>query len=275
MKAKIGAVKTETITLNDGNKMPLVGLGTWQIKGANCEAAVATALKAGYRHIDTARIYDNEEKVGKAIKKSGLKRENIFVTTKLWNDDHDAPEAALAASLERLGLDYVDLYLMHWPVPQRVETWRAMEKMKKDGLCRSIGVSNFTTKHLKELLTKAKITPAVNQVEFNPFLFQKELLEFCKSNKITLEAYSPLAHGKKTSDKKIAEIAKAYGKTPAQIMIKWITQHNVVAIPKSTNEARIKENFSIFDFALTAADMKKIDTMNEDFRTCWDPTNIP
>jgi diketogulonate reductase-like aldo/keto reductase len=264
------------VKLNNGVAMPLLGLGVWKIPhGRECENAVLAALSAGYRHIDTAAVYGNEKSVGSAIKKSGLPRDQIFVTTKLWNDDHDDPEAACNASLGRLSLDYIDLYLVHWPVPERNATWTILEKLLEQGKCRAIGVSNFTIHHLGELLRKSKIIPAVNQIEFNPFLYQKELLEFCTSNRIVLEAYSPLGHGKSLSDPKLVAIAKKCGKSPAQMLIRWALQHSVIAIPKSSDPGHIKQNADVFDFSISAQDMKLMNNFNRNLRTCWDPTGIP
>lgn len=264
-----------TVKLNNGVRMPLLGIGTWRSPPGKAEQAVLWALEAGYRHIDTAAIYKNEESVGAAIKKSGIPRKELFVTTKLWNDDHGDVEGALDASLKRLGLDYVDLYLMHWPVPEREQSWKTLEKLYKAGKCRAIGVSNFTIRHLDSLLKAAKVVPAVNQVEFNPFLYQKELLEHCKSKGIQLEAYSPLAQGEKLKDKGVAAIAAKYGRSNAQVMIRWALQHGLVAIPKSVHRERIIENADVFGFEVSAADMKLLDSLNENLRLCWDPTRLP
>src|SRR3990170_5243483 len=186
------------LALNDGRKIPRLGLGVWRIpNGRKCEAAVLAAFEAGYRHIDTASLYGNEESVGAAVRASDISREEIFVTTKLWNSDHASPERALETSLRRLKLDYVDLYLIHYPVPQRLRSWRALEKLRQEGKARSIGVSNFTIKHLTELLAQTDTVPAVNQVEFHPYLYQRELLDFCVAKGIVIEAYSPLTHGKR------------------------------------------------------------------------------
>ncbi|TAL51911.1 MAG: aldo/keto reductase [Nanoarchaeota archaeon] len=265
-----------TVTLNNGIKIPILGFGTWQITGETCEKAVLNALKLGYRHIDTARIYNNEKEVGRAIKKSKIPREEIFVTTKLWNTDHDNIEGALEASLKKLGTGYVDLYLMHYPVKEvRNRSWMAMEKLLDHGMTKSIGVSNFTIRHLKELIEKTKSVPSVNQVEFNPYLCQKELLEFCRKNKIQLEAYCPLVRGRKMNDPRLIEIAEKYNKTQSQILIRWGVQHEVVAIPKATSEEHIKENADVFDFEISPGDMKILNSFNEDFRVCWDPTGEP
>ncbi len=265
---------TSAAKLNNGVEMPWLGLGTWKLAGKEAENAVMHALKAGYRHIDTASIYENEEAVGKAVKKSGISRKDIFLTTKLWNDDHKNVEKAFEASLRRLGTEYIDLYLMHWPVEKvRNETWRRMEKLLGTR-CRAVGVSNFTIKHLEQLMQESEIVPAVNQVEFSAFLYEEELLKFCKSHKIQLEAYSPLTRGKKLDDLKLKAIAQKYGKTPAQILIHWVLQRGVVAIPKSSSEQRIEENADIFDFSLKESDMKALDSLSQGFRTCWDPSEI-
>jgi diketogulonate reductase-like aldo/keto reductase len=263
------------LSLNDGHAIPRLGLGVWLIRAPACEAAVLAALRAGYRHVDTASMYGNEESVGAAIRKSGLPREEVFVTTKLWNTDHGDPERALDASLRRLGFDYVDLYLIHYPVPERRRTWRVLERLRAQGKARSIGVSNFTIRHLEELLSEGGPVPAVNQVEFHPYLYQRDLLEFCSSKGIVVEAYSPLTHGERLKDRKLAALAKRYEKSPAQILIRWALQHGLVVIPKSANPRRIAENASVFDFEISPDDMRVLDGFNEDLRTCWDPTHAP
>ncbi len=255
----------------------MLGLGTWKLsEGKQAEDAVLCALKLGYRHIDTAHIYTNETSVGRAIKKSGVPRKEIFVTTKLWNDQHADPEGALDGSLKKLGLDYVDLYLMHYPVRDvRNRTWMAMEKLKDHGMCRAIGVSNFTIRHITELIEKTKIIPDVNQVEFSPYLYQKELLTFCVKNKIQLTAYSPLVRCQRMADPKLVAIAEKYRKSPAQILIRWCLQHKIVAIPKASMVEHLRENADVFDFEISAGDMKKVDAFNEGLRVCWDPTDEP
>ena len=264
------------VKLNNGIEMPMLGLGTWQISDRDAENAVLWALEAGYRHIDTAAYYNNEAGVGKAIRKSGIARDEIFVTTKLKNEDHRNPGKAFEASIKKLGTGYVDLYLIHWPVQGlRNNTWKVFEKLYRDGRCKAIGVSNFTIRHLEELLKVAEIVPAVNQVEFSPYLYQKDLLEFCKKNKIQLEAYSPLTRGQKLNDKKIVDIANNYNKTSAQILIRWCLQHNIVVIPKSKTKKRIEENINVFDFSIRSGDMKRLDDFDENLRLCWDPTNLP
>jgi diketogulonate reductase-like aldo/keto reductase len=202
----------------------------------------------------------------------------VFITTKLWNGDHGYETAIKACenSLTRLGLNYLDLYLIHWPVQGlRGESWKALGKLLRDGKCRSIGVSNYTINHLTELLETSDVIPMVNQVEFSPFLYQKQLLEYCKKNKIQLEAYSPLTQGEKLNHPRVEQIAKRHGKTAAQVLIRWGLQHDLVTIPKSIREERIKENWQVFDFSLTGADMSELDSLDENFRNSWDPTNMP
>ena len=265
--------------LNNGIMIPRLGLGVYQSPpGEVTQGAVEYALKVGYRHIDTARIYGNESDVGAALRKSGIKREDMFITTKLWNSDQGYETALKACddSLKRLGLKYLDLYLIHWPVPEvRNESWDALTKLLKDGKCRSIGVSNYTIQHLTELLEDADVVPMVNQVEFSPFLYQKQLLDYCEKNKIQVEAYSPLTQGAKLNHPTIQQIAKKHGKTPAQVLLRWSLQHNLVTIPKSVREERIKENSQVFDYNLTSEDMRVLDSLDENFRNSWDPTNAP
>jgi diketogulonate reductase-like aldo/keto reductase len=267
------------VKLNNGVEMPLFGLGTFQMRsGKETQQAVLTALEAGYRLIDTAQMYGNEEDVGIAVKKSGVPREEIFITTKLWNSEHGYQKTlnACEESLEKLGLSYVDLYLIHWPVQGlRNETWKAMVTLLEGGKCRAIGVSNYMIRHLEELLANSMTVPAVNQVEFSPYLYLSDLLEFCRKHKIQLEAYSPLTKGYKLNDKKLAAIAKKYSKTPAQILIRWTLQKDVVVIPKSSHKERILENADVFDFEISPEDMKLLDSFNQNMRTSWDPTTIP
>lgn len=265
-----------TLKLNDGRAIPRLGLGVYLIsEGKSCEVALRHAFEAGYRHIDTAAFYRNEEGVGRAVRKSGIPREKIFVTTKLWNSDHDNPEQALEASLRNLKMEYVDLYLIHYPVPERRSSWPVLEKLQNSGKAKSIGVSNFTIRHLTELLATSSKVPAVNQVELHPYLYQRELLEFCQSKNIAIAAYSPLTHGAKLKDKKLIAIAHKYRKSPAQILIRWALQHDAIVLPKSGNPLRIAENANIFDFEISAADMQTLDDFNENLRTCWDPTHEP
>ena len=262
--------------LNSGAKIPVLGLGFWKIPiGKICEDAVLAALDAGYRHIDTASIYGNEGSIGKALKKASIPREDIFITTKLWNDDHDNPQKALSDSLRKMQLDYVDLYLIHFPTLERNNSWKILEGIYGEGKAKSIGVSNFTIRHLKQLLEKAEIAPSVNQVEFHPYLYQKELLDFCNEKGIWLEAYSPLTHGYKLKDQKLVKIARRYNKSTAQILIRWGLQHNLIVLPKSEKKARITENSLVFDFEISEHDMKTLDGFDEGLRTCWEPTNAP
>jgi diketogulonate reductase-like aldo/keto reductase len=269
------------IKLNTGAEMPQIGFGTWQIESQEAAAnSVHTALEAGYRLIDTAKIYGNEEGVGKGIKGSGIAREEIFVTTKLWNGDQGYQSAlkAFDASLERLGMDYIDLYLIHWPATdKRAESWKALQEIYKSGRAKAVGVSNYTVGHLEELLAEFDTVPAVNQVEFHPFIYdeQKELLEFCKQKGIVLEAYSPLARAHNMENPALVAIAKRHAKTPAQIMLRWAIQHGTVPIPKSSNTQRIKENFMLFDFELAKEEIHTIDMLSGGNRVTWDPTNLP
>ena len=266
-----------TVNLNNKVKIPSLGFGTWKLKPpVEARNAVEVALKTGYRHIDTARIYLNEGSVGKAIKDSGIARKDLFITTKLWNASHKHAEKAFENSLKRLGVDYVDLYLIHFPVSgTRLEAWKTLESIYKSGRARAIGVSNFTIRHLEELLSVSAVVPAVNQVEFHPFLYQKDLLDFCKLHRIILEAYSPLVHGERMENAVITQVAKHHKKTNAQVLIKWSLQHGNVVIPKSKTPSRIKENFEVFDFKLSASEMTRLNGLNEGLRTCWDPTNVP
>ena len=267
------------ILLNDGNKIPVLGLGVWQASpGKETRRAVGYALERGYRLIDTARMYGNEKDVGAAVRESGIPREEIFVTTKLWNTDHgyEAALRAFAASRGDLGLEYVDLYLIHWPVPRlRHESWKAFLKLREDGLARSIGVSNYTIAHLQELLPTTSIPPSVNQVEFHPFLYQRELLEFCRAHGIQLEAYSPLTRGRRLGHPVIVDIAAKYRRTPAQVLIRWSLQHGLVVIPKSARPERIRENASVFDFELQSQDMARLDSLDERSHVAWNPDDLP
>lgn len=265
-----------TVTLQGGVRMPILGLGVWQTAaGAEARNAVRTALESGYRLLDTARIYHNEADVGAAVRESGVPREQVFVTTKLWNSDHgyDRTLRACDQSLARLGLEQVDLYLVHWPAPGRRDTWRAMERLLADGKARAIGVSNYTIRHLDELLGECRISPGVNQVEFSPFLHQRELLEYCRARKIQLEAYGPLVRGRRMDHRVIARMARKHGRTPAQVLVRWGIEHEVVTIPKSARPERIRENADVFGFALDAEDLAALDALDEGYRTAWDPTD--
>ncbi len=265
--------------LRDHVKIPYLGLGVFQTPvGKITYDAVLTALKCGYRHIDTARIYQNESDVGRAVKESGINRSEIFITTKLWNQDqgYDSALKAFDSSLKSLGLEYIDLYLLHWPVyEKRLESWKALEKLKAEGLVKTIGVSNFMIHHLKELLDNCKEIPSVNQVEFHPYLYKKDLLNFCNDHEITIEAYAPLTKGIKLSDPPLVKIAKKHKKNTAQILIRWALEHQLVVLPKSARPDRIKENANVFNFELDFEDMLTLDELNEDLVTSWDPTDAP
>ena len=265
--------------MNNGIEMPILGLGVYQMSsGDQTKYACLEAFAAGYRLIDTASMYGNEMDVGAAVALSGLEREELFIATKVWNNDHgyDRTLKAFQRSLAALGLDYIDLYLIHWPGGGlRKETWQALEKLYGEGKCRAIGVSNYTIAHLKETLEYAEVIPTVNQVEFHPWLFQKDLMEFCQREKIQMEAYSPLARARKLDSPILESIGSHYGKTSAQIMIRWGLQHGLVEIPKSTHKGRIIENANVFDFQIDDSDMKEIDSIDKERRVSWDPSSIP
>ena len=274
------------ITLNSGVKIPVIGIGTFRIgDGEPVVNEIKWALEAGYRLIDTATIYKNEEGVGQAVAESGIPREQIFITTKLWNIDQGYESAlkAVDVSLAKLGLSYVDLYLVHWPtaspdnktsINKREETWKAMEEIYKSDKAKAIGVSNYTITHLEEMEKYAHIPPVVDQVEFHPFLYQKDLLEYCKENSIVLQAHSPLASGNISRSELITSIAKKYHKNNAQILLRWSLQHGVIPIPKSIHKERIEENINVFDFELSEKDMVRLDGLNENFRFRSSPENI-
>jgi diketogulonate reductase-like aldo/keto reductase len=268
-------VTLATLALRNGRAMPQVGLGVWQASaGAETQTAVRSALRLGYRHIDTAKLYANEKDVGEAVRRSGLRREDVFVTTKLWNDDHgyDAALRAFDASLARLGLEYVDLYLIHWPVAgKRAESWRALERILGEGRAKSIGVSNYLVPHLEELLKTARELPAANQIELHPFLQQRETRAFCKKHGIIVQAYSPLTQGRRLDHPVIRSIAKRIGKTPAQVILRWGIEHGHAILPKSTHEGRIRENSLLFDFSLDADAMHALDGLDDGQAESWDP----
>ncbi|MDB5181426.1 MAG: glyoxal reductase [Candidatus Saccharibacteria bacterium] len=270
----------KTYSLSNGIKIPAIGFGTWEITPDEAaEKAVRTALEVGYRHIDTAKIYGNERGVGKAIRESGIPREELFVTTKLWNSDQPYDDAirAIEDSLERLGTDYVDLYLIHWPqTGTRSDAWCALQDIYKSGKAKSIGVSNYTVRHLTELLESSDTVPMVNQVEFHPFIYddQKELLVFCKERGILVEAYSPLSRHSKISEPMVEEIAMSVGKTPSQVLLRWCLQHGTVPLPRSQNPAHIKENYDIFDFVLTDDQMEILDGLSDGERVTWNPETM-
>ncbi|UFT99106.1 aldo/keto reductase [Radiobacillus kanasensis] len=268
----------DTITLHNGVKMPWLGLGVFKVSdGEEAVNSVKAAIKNGYKSIDTAAVYKNEEGVGQGIREAGVPREELFITSKVWNSDqgYESTLAAFEASLERLELDYLDLYLIHWPVAGKYkETWKALEKLYKAGKVKAIGVSNFHIHHLEDLLDDAEISPMVNQVEFHPHLAQLELREYCQRKNIQLEAWSPLKQGELLNEPTIEKIAQKYNKSTAQVIIKWDLQSGVVTIPKSIKEHRIIENADVFDFELTAEDMKLIDGLNKNERVGPDPDNF-
>ncbi|MFJ5222997.1 aldo/keto reductase [Streptomyces sp. NPDC088400] len=267
------------VVLNNGVKIPQLGFGVFQVEDDRTTDAVLAALEAGYRSIDTAAVYGNEAGVGRAIAASGLPRDELFVTTKLWNDDqgHDATLAAFEAGLAKLGLDHVDLYLIHWPTPARdryLDTWRAMEKLLADGRARAIGVSNFQPAHLQRLMDESDVVPAVNQIELHPGLQQAALRDFHAQHGIATEAWSPLAQGALLQEEAITEIAGRHEKTAAQVVLRWHLQLGNIVIPKSVTPARIRENIDVFDFELSAGDMDALGTLDRGLRTGPDPDTL-
>ena len=281
----------DKITLNNDIKIPNIGFGVFRIQdGEEVENSIKWALDAGYRLIDAAMIYKNEEGVGRAIKNSGIPREEIFVTTKLWNTDQGYENAlkAIDVSLDKLGLSYVDLYLIHWPtasedlnesLDKREETWKAMEEIYKAGKAKAIGVSNYTITHLEQMKEYAQIQPSVNQFEFHPFLNQKELVKYCKEHTITVEAHSPLApiadvKAVEHRNEGIDKIAEKHGKSKAQVLIRWSIEQGVIPIPKSIHKDRIEENIHVFDFKLDAEDMNILNNMNVNLHVRRDPANL-
>ena len=249
--------------LADGNEIPLLGLGVWQVpNGPEAENAVRWALELGYRHIDTAQAYGNEQSVGRALRDSGVAREEVFVTTKFYPARKD-PEAEAQRSLERLGVDQLDLYIIHWPRGGPTWAWPGMERAHQSGYARSIGVSNFSVRELDELLSVAETRPLVNQVQFSPFEHRRALLDACEERTVALEAYSPLGTGRHLSDGRVRQIAQRVGRTPAQVLLRWSVQRDLVVIPKSTHRERIEENAQIFDFALSDEDMAALDALDQ------------
>jgi len=261
-------------TLNNGITMPLLGLGVYDMYNREAEEAVGNALEIGYRLIDTAAMYKNETEIGNAIRTSAVARKEIFLTTKVADGDqgYDNTLRAFDESSRKLNCDYVDLYLVHWPIKKtRKETWKALEKLYADKCVRAIGVANYLIPFLNELDSYSSVTPAVNQVEFSPYLFLEVLLNECNRKNIQLQAYTPLVRGQRFSDPKLIALASQYEKTPAQIILRWMLQWGVSTIPKSSNIIRLKENFDVFDFQISETDMKKINTFNENFRVVDDP----
>lgn len=263
-----------SIKLNNGVLMPQLGLGVYKTQeGEEVKNAVRWAIEAGYRHIDTAALYENEKGVGEAIRESGVPREEIFVTTKVWNTDQGYEQTlrAFETSRKKLGFDYVDLYLVHWPGRDKfIDTYRALEKLLAEGLVRAIGVSNFKEHHLDRLMAETSVVPAVNQVELHPRLRQKALHDYCRAKGIALEAWAPLMKGQ-LDHPVLLRLAEKYGKTPAQVVLRWHIQHGIIVIPKSVRKERIASNAAVFDFTLTAEEMAEIDAMDESFRFGKDP----
>ena len=262
-------LEISSVKLNSGTKMPALGFGTWNLHGDEAERSVRAALNSGYRLIDTAKIYGNEQEVGQAIRDSQVSRQEIFVTTKLWTSDHgyESAHQAFDDSLGRLGLEYVDLYLIHWPgrdTQARLDSWRALDEIQHSGRAKAIGVSNFTPEHLAELAKHSQTTPAVSQIEFHPFIHHRQIstLEYCKKHDIAVEAYSPLSMGRKIDDPLISAVAKRVKRTNAQVMLRWAIQHETIPIPKSAHPERIKENLQVFDFKLSDEEMDALDGLS-------------
>lgn len=266
--------------LNDGLKIPTVGFGTWKISNEEAPSIVEEALAAGYRSIDTASAYGNESGVGKAIVDSSVNRDEIFLTTKVWHTEqgYDSTLRAMDASLKKLKTDYVDLYLIHWPMPgldKYVATWKALNRLRTEGIARSIGVCNFQIEYLERLIGETGVVPVLNQIELHPYFQQKELRDFHGKHNIATEAWSPLARGKLLEDKLIVELAKKYNKTPAQIVLRWHFENGIIAIPKSSTTKRILENIDIFDFNLSPEDLTLINSMDDiNGRTSFDPRAV-
>ena len=267
------------INLNDGVSMPLFGIGVWRMEpGRETREAVTLALELGYIHIDTASMYKNEEDVGAAVQESSLPRENLFITSKVHTSEvgYDATLEAFERSLQKLKLSYIDLYLIHKPVEGfRQNTWKALEKLKNDGICRSIGVSNFSPRHLDEILEICEFIPAVNQIEMNPFLAQKTISDYCRSKNIHITGFCPLARTEKSKDPAIVDVANECGKTWAQVMIRWSLQKQITTIPKSVKPQRIRENSDVFDFELNEKQMQRLDDLDQGFRLRPDPMDLP
>ncbi|MBN8825955.1 MULTISPECIES: aldo/keto reductase [unclassified Spirosoma] len=269
----------ETVTLNNGVEMPLLGLGVYAPSQTNeVQQAVEWALEAGCRLIDTAAAYGNEREVADAIRSSGIPRSDIFITTKVWNDDqgYNRTLRAFNRSLERLRIDSIDLYLVHWPVKaHRHDTWRALEKIYSEGRARAIGISNHYPTHIDELLTRSTITPALNQIEFSPYCFVPEVLDYCQQKQIQVEGYAPLVRGQKKDDPRLIALAEKYGKSTFQLLIRWSLQHGAVTIPKSVKRERIQENFDVWDFTISDDDMALLDTFYDNTRIADDPRTLP
>ena len=267
------------VKLNNGVEIPGLGLGLWKVTNQkDLDDAVKSALKSGYTHFDSAQKYDNEAMLGQALKEQGVDRKKIFITTKIWNNNFwpGDLEESFEQSLKNLQTDYIDLLLLHFPVTEtRRMAWTGLENLLRQDKVKAIGVSNYTIKHLEEMKRYFKILPAVNQVELHVFLQQPELLKYCKEQGIVVEAYSPIAHGHGLDNKILIEIANKHSKSTAQIMVRWCLEVGTVPLPKSTNQDRIAENIDVFDFELDETDMAKLKLLDQDLRTCWDPTNVP
>jgi diketogulonate reductase-like aldo/keto reductase len=268
------------VTLNNGLKMPQLGFGVWQVPDDQATEAVEIAIKVGYTSIDTAMIYKNEKGVGRAIAESSVPREELFITTKVWNADqgYEKTLRAFEDSLDRLGLDYIDLYLIHWPTPnfdKYVDTYRALEKLYRDGRVKAIGVCNFEIEHLERILKECEVVPVLNQVECHPYLAQNELKEFCAKHNIFIEAWSPLEQGGEVlRDEVVEQIASAHSKTPAQVVLRWHLQNNTIVIPKSVTPSRIEENFNVFDFELSQNEMNEMHKLNRNRRKGSHPNDM-
>ncbi|MFE5430480.1 aldo/keto reductase [Peribacillus simplex] len=268
----------ETITLHNGVKMPQLGFGVFKVKNGNeTVESVKKAIEVGYRAIDTAAIYENEEGVGQAIRECGVPREELFITSKVWNTEqgYETTLQAFDDSLNRLGLEYLDLYLIHWPGKDKyLETWRALEKLYKDGKVKSIGVSNFHVHHLENLLANSEVKPVVNQIELHPLLTQAEIRDYCAKHEIKVESWSPLGRGNLLEEPTINHIAKKHGKSSAQVLIRWHLQHDLVVIPKSITPSRIEENAEVYDFSLSLNEMNQIDALNKNERFGSNPDEL-
>lgn len=266
------------LSIADGLKIPQLGFGTWMLKDeTECKNAVRSAIETGYRHIDTAQVYENEQFVGDVISENLVPRDDLFITTKIWNENMywDDVEISLNESLKKLKTDYVDLLLLHFPVTNlRRPAWHRMQDMLKAGKTKSIGVSNYTISHVEELLRECEFRPAVNQVELHVYLQQPELVKYCEDNKIVLEAYSPLAHGYKMKNELLETLAKKYNKSVAQVMIRWCIDKGFVVLPKAAHAQYIKDNFDVYDFKLDLQEMELVKKLDSNLRTCWDPTHV-
>jgi diketogulonate reductase-like aldo/keto reductase len=269
----------QSYTLNTGASVPAIGFGTWQLSDQEARAMVLEALETGYRLIDTARIYGNEAAVGQAIRESGIDRKEIFVTTKLWNEDqgYDSALKACHKSLDQLGLDYLDLYLIHWPATsRRHEAWRAFEQLSSEGVIKAAGVSNYTVDHLEQLLERSELVPAVNQIEFHPYIYgdQRAVLEFCHDKAIFVEAYSPLRRLSSSDTEAIDQIAERLGVSPQQVVLRWCIQQQTIPLPRSSSADHVRSNFDVFSFELTDQDVDILSSISDGERVTWDPQGM-